>query len=276
MFCRRLTEFRNNEHDILDHTLLWNSVTLPGVDFPNSPTCSCAKHTVVHAHHADRPPRCRRRRKSSAICSRAYCLASFCSREDPLSETQAVLYQWRLMPLTTSGHVTSMYLNVDTADSRLRLDAASCVFYASCTNALQVAGGSTLTFNLKVPTVISNTLHFSFCCSHLCHERHVPLIDEQFALQPFNIFPFPFHSLSSDTILPQQHIMCGSFSSYRDAIVRKGDNGGERQNVRAALISRKQVWAETGCSSETLEDGPSVFHSLRCCWQMQALMTSPP
>lgn len=55
------------------------------------------------------------------------------------------------MPLTTSGHMTSMYLNVDTADSRLQLDAVSCVFYASCTNALQVAGGSTLTFNLKVP-----------------------------------------------------------------------------------------------------------------------------
>lgn len=41
-----LTEFRNNEHNVLDPTLLWNSATLPGVDLPTSPTCNCAAHTV--------------------------------------------------------------------------------------------------------------------------------------------------------------------------------------------------------------------------------------
>jgi len=51
-------------------------------------------------------------------------------------------------------------------------------------------------------------------------------------------------------MLLQQHISntnCLSFSRDKDLIVEM-EMTEEWQNVRVALISLKQVWAETGCS----------------------------
>lgn len=111
LYCR-LTEFKNTEHKVLDPTLFWKSVTLPGVDLPDSTTCILCKAycacTIGMLFSFSR---------HETVCKQALCafkcllcflfdLMNYLTAVDILSLRKdidlTVPVQWQLMPLTKS------------------------------------------------------------------------------------------------------------------------------------------------------------------------------
>lgn len=96
---------------------------------------------------------------------------------------------------------------------------------------------------------------------------------EKVILQNLLIFLFLHYNVLFYMILLLQSITSErTFLWLKRSYCSKWNDKWERQNVRAELIYLKQVWAETGCREEMLQDGPSVLCRL-CCWQMQPLMS---